>query len=93
MDISTGTDVQKYLIKGCCLLEHSGQQQGEACIKQEVIICIACTWSLFPQTVSVSPISECPRYQQPCAVQNGGCEGKRLEGAYLERRAVRTVSQ
>lgn len=66
------------LTKGCCLLEHSA-------LKPKVLICIVCPWSPFPQTVSISPISECPRYQQPCAAQNGGCGRKRLEGACLEK--------
>lgn len=97
MGMSTGTDVQKYLwylYFGCCLVEHSGDNsKGSPALKQKILICIVCLWSPFSQTFSISPISECPRYQQPCSVQNGGCGRKRLEGACLERRAVRTVSQ
>lgn len=76
----TSTDVQKYLLYlylGFCLLEHfGGNSEENPALKQKVLICIVCLWSPFPQTVSISPISKCPRYQQPSAVQNGGC-GKR----------------
>lgn len=40
----------------------------------------------FPHTITLSPVSKCPRHQQPSTAQNGVCKRKRLEEACLERR-------
>lgn len=85
------------LIKGCCLLEHSGDNCKEnPAFKEKVIVCIVCMWSPFPQTVSISPISKCPRHQHPCvqckmvAVRERGLKEHALKEGQL---TVWTVSQ
>lgn len=76
--------IKKILLKGCSFLEHSEDSSKEDPTLSHYLHCLY----LMPffQTVSLSPISEHSRHQQPSTVQNGGCEGKRLEGGCLERR-------